>query len=114
MEKFNENMVTLPELPKFLTMKEKLAWEVAGRIIEQMNRNDPENMYKTYINIHHHDDQERRVKIYVADGGLSEKFYYKSGSKVVEAVTEAIYNESCINYVTVEASFKDNVGIFVP
>ena len=46
MEIMNTNKVELPALPGSATAKQKLAWEVAGRIIEQMNRNDPDKVHK--------------------------------------------------------------------
>ena len=114
MEVMNDNKVGLPELPGSATAKQKLAYAVAGRIVEQMNRNDPEKMTKAFISIHHHGDQVKPVAIYVAEGGLTGNSHYKSGSKVVEAVTEAISRVSCIERVDIEATFHEIVGTFAP
>lgn len=114
MEIMNKNKVELPALPGSATAKQKLAWEVAGRIIEQMNRNDPDKMTKAFINIRHHGGQIKPVAIYVAEGTIGENWWFKSGSKVVEAVHQALSKVSCIDSVAIEATFHETVGVFKP
>ena len=82
MEIMNENKVELPALQANATAKHRLAWEVSGRIVEQMNRIDPDKVHKAYINIFHHGSQVKPVAIYVAEGAIGEAKRYKSGSKV--------------------------------
>lgn len=113
MEIMNTNKVELPALPGSATAKQKLAWEVAGRIIEQMNRNDPDKMTKAFISIRHHGDQVKPVAIYVAEGAIGENWWFKSGSKVAEAVYEAISKVSRIDRVAVVAYSGEVVGVFV-
>ena len=114
MEIMNENKVELPALPGSPTAKQRLAWEVSGRIIEQMNRNDPDKVHKTYINIFHHGDQVKPVAIYVTEGAIGGAKWYKSGSKVTEAVYEAISKVSRIDRVAVVANSGEAVGVFAP
>lgn len=113
MEIMNTNKVELPALPGSATAKQKLAWEVAGRIIEQMNRNDPDKVHKAYFKIFHHGDQVKPVAIYVAEGAIGGAKWYKSGSKVAEAVHEAISKVSRIDRVAVVAYSGEVVGVFV-
>lgn len=114
MEIMNENKVELPALQANATAKHRLAWEVSGRIVEQMNRNDPDKVHKAYINIFHHGDQVKPVAIYVAEGAIGEAKRYKSGSKVSEAVYEAISKVSRIDRVAVVANSGEAVGVFAP
>lgn len=114
MEIMNENKVELPALPGNPTAKQRLAWEVSGRIVEQMNRNDPDKVHKAYINIFHHGDQVKPVAIYISEGVLTGKAYYKSGSKVTEAVFEAISKVSRIDRVAVVANSGETIGVFAP
>lgn len=114
MEIMNENRVELPALPGGATAKQRLAWEVAGRIVEQMNRNDPDNVRRAYLIIFHHGDQVKPVAIYVSEGALTGRAQYKSGSKVAEAVSEAISRVSRIDRVAVVASSGEAVGVFAP
>jgi len=114
MEIMNENRVELPALPGSATAKQRLAWEVAGRIVEQMNRNDPDKVHKAYISIRHHGDQVKPVAIYVAEGAVGGAKWYKSGSKVVEAVHEALSKVSRIDRVAVLAYSGEAVGVFAP
>ena len=114
MEIMNKNKVELPALPGSATAKQKLAWEVAGRIVEQMNRNDPDKVHKAFINIRHHGDQVKPVSIYVTEGAIGGNKWYKSGSKVAEAVYEAISKVSRIDRVAVVAYSGEAVGVFAP
>lgn len=114
MEIMNENGVELPALPGSATAKQKLAWEVAERIVEQMNRNDPDKVHKAYLSIFHHGDQVKPVAIYVSEGALTGKAWYKSGSKVAEAVYEAVSRVSRIDRVAVVANSGEAVGMFAP
>lgn len=113
MEIMNTNKVELPALPGSATAKQKLAWEVAGRIIEQMNRNDPDNMHKAYFCVKHHGGQEKPFLVYVSEN-VGDKRWYKSGSKVVEAVNEALSKVSRIDSVAIEATFHETIGVFKP
>lgn len=114
MEIMNENRVELPALQTNAKAKQRLAWEVTGRIVEQMNRNDPDNVRKAYLNIFHHGDQVKPVAIYISEGALTGKAQYKSGSKVAEAVYEAISRVSRIDRVDVVANSGEVLGMFAP
>mgnify|MGYP003300071197 CR=1 FL=1 len=114
MEIMNENKVELPALPGSAGAKQKLAWEVAGRIVEQMNRNDPDEVRKAYLSIFHHGDQVKPVTIYISEGALTGKAWYKSGSKVAEAVYEALSKVSRIDRVAVVANSCETIGVFAP
>lgn len=113
MEIMHKDKVELPALPGSATAKQKLAWEVAGRIIEQMNRNDPKGMDKAYICVKHHGGQEKPFLLYVSENA-GDKWWFKSGSKVVEAVNQALSKVSCIDSVAIEATFHETIGVFKP
>lgn len=113
MEIMNENRVELPALPGSATAKQKLAWEVAGRIVEQMNRNDPKGMDKAYICVKHHGGKDKPFLLYVSENA-GDGWWFKSGSKVVEAVNQVLSKVSCIESVAVEATFHETLGVFKP
>lgn len=114
MEITNENPVTLPELPGKPTRKEALAHEVAARIVEHMNRNQPRWLRTMFVGVHHHEVRTDGKIISVAEKLPDESWAYKSGSKVVEAVLEVLSGYTKINTVRISGGENEDIGVFAP
>jgi len=110
MEIFNKNRVELPELPAVAGKKLRLAHEVAGRIVETMNRNRPSYCDNAWLEVTHHGTARTDVHLYLTDGPDS----YKSGSKIVEAVAQALSGISCIRSVSIFGLSVTSIGRFAP
>ena len=114
MEIINESKVSYPVLPSRPSAKERLAGEVASRIIDYMNMNSPDTYHKAYFTVRHHGDRMKECSIFVAEGKIGEPYAYKSGSKVAEAVLDKLSGVSRIDSVTVYVSPTVVGGRFAP
>ena len=113
MEIFNRNKVSVPDLPGTASVKERLAHEVASRIVRYMNMNDPRNFRAAHFDVIHHGGKLKSCTIYIVDGGIEDP-HYRSGSKVCEAVLGELSRISRIDRVTVSMYPGFNFGSFSP
>jgi hypothetical protein len=77
------------EMPKNPSKKQKLAYEVAKRISEYMGRNDSKGYVKVTLEATSESLGERNFAskdIYISEGIPGGKWWFKSNSKIIEAV----------------------------
>lgn len=77
------------EMPKNPSKKQKLSYEVAKRISEYMRRNNPNDYVKVELEATSESLSERTFvskDIYISEGIPGGKWWFKSDSKIVEAV----------------------------
>ena len=88
MEILNGNQFSV-ELPKNPSKKQKLAFEVAKRISEYMDRNTPNGYVKVTLEATSKSSSERTFAskdIYISEGIPGGEWWFKSDAKIIEAV----------------------------
>lgn len=115
MEIINENKVSYPTLASRPSAKEKLGAEVACRIIDLMNRNEPQEIPLSKIRVRHHGDQFTERDVFITDcvaGKVGFDRYWKSGDKVAEAVIGILNRVSKIDSVEIFIDVSVCIGKF--
>ena len=115
MEIINENKVSYPTLAAKPSAKEKLGAEVACRIIDLMNRNEPDLLPIPKIRVNHHGNQFTDRNVFIADyvaGDSGFDAYWKSGSRIAEAVIEILKRVSKIDSVEILIGVSVCIGKF--
>ena len=115
MEIINENKVSYPTLSKRPSAKEKLGAEVACRIIDLMNRNEPGLLSNPKIRVNHHGNQSADRDVFITDyvaGKVGFDTYWKSGNKIAEAVIEILNRVSKIDSVEILIDVSVCIGKF--
>jgi len=77
------------EMPKNPSNKQKLSYEVAERICEYMGRNDPKGHVKVTLEATSESLGEKSFAsrdIYISEGIPGGEWWFKSDSKIIEAV----------------------------
>ena len=95
MEMFNENRIDYPTLPAEATKDERLALEITCRLIDHMNRTDPNDGNRVaFLTLIPHGNLKQMTlkRVYLAEYGNDPYMSccWKSGSKVAEAVLEIL------------------------
>lgn len=118
MEIFNENKVVLPDLPGTASPKERLAHEVAGRIVEQMNRTEPDSFHKAFFAVVHHGGQVAKCDVrlvnYATEDRCNYVLSYKDGGEVYGEVLKKLSGIGRIDLVRVGLCGGILAGTFAP
>jgi hypothetical protein len=103
------------EMPKNPSKKQKLAYEVAKRISEYMGRNDPKGYVKVTLEATSESSSERTFvskDIYISEGIPGGKWWFKSNSKIIEAVYGFVSRVHKLDKLTIKLLPEVVLGTF--